>query len=76
MAKVSKNILSILLVITLLISAFGTWKALMILMSNDFSQAATSQGNPAASGKVHVNLLPTPPEATGKVIVNVVEPSK
>lgn len=74
MKRISKNILAAMLIVTLLISAFGTWVTLMV-MSGQFKLPVPPEP-PTAHGKVSVNVLsdviPTPAEPSdteGKVAV-------
>jgi hypothetical protein len=55
MAHISKNILAVLLAVTIVISVVGTWVTFMI-MSGQF-KVPVSPGEPVASGKVGVTVL-------------------
>ncbi len=76
MAHISKNILAALLVITVIISVFGTWLTLMV-MSGQF-KVPVSPAEPVSSGKVGVTVLSDitpepgePMETGGKVALLV-----
>ncbi len=69
MAQTSKNVLAVLLVVTMLVSLIGTMAALTSLT---YKEVPVSQENPGQTdGKVSVYLLPSPVDTAGKVSVNV-----
>ena len=70
MARISKNIMAALLIITMLISVIGTWAAINSMIPYEELPVA-KEPTPVTSGKVSVYVLPPPPEITGKVTVNV-----
>jgi len=78
MTQISKNILAMLLIFTILISVFGTWITLVV-MSGQY-KVPVSPPRHVASGKVGVNVLSEsgilaepaePREIDGKVSVIV-----
>jgi len=73
MAEISKNILATLLIITLVITAVGTWIALSSMTS--YGETPVDKTVNGATGKVSVYLL-SPPKtgaATGRVTVTLLD---
>ncbi|MBN2330688.1 MAG: hypothetical protein JXC85_02635 [Candidatus Aenigmarchaeota archaeon] len=76
MTRISKNILAALLVVTVVISVFGTWVTLMVT-TGQFKLPVPPEP-PTAHGKVSVNVLSDvvlppaePSETEGRVAVFV-----
>jgi len=73
MVVIPKNVVAVLLLVTILVSVIGTWAALSTLTPTTFQRAPTPMDTSQVTGKVTVYVMPPPPEATGEVIVDVVE---
>lgn len=73
MAQSSKNLLAVLLIVTMIISLMGTITAISVLMSyGGYSNVPVSLDKPEeASGRVTVYLASPPADATAKVAVTV-----
>ncbi len=69
MAQSTKNLLAILLLITMIISFMGTLAAISSLIN--YRQVPVSADTGQSVGKVSVYVTPAPPEVTGKVTVNL-----
>lgn len=67
----SKNILAVLLIITIMVSVIGTMAAISSLLPK--KPVPVVEDLSVTSGKVSVYLQETPIELTGKVTVNLVE---
>ena len=67
---VSKNILSALLFVTIMISLLGTWIAISAIISQQ-EVPVTAGDRTLASGRVAVYVMPEPAKATGKVVLNL-----
>ena len=76
MADIDKNVLAALLVITIVISVFGTWITLSSMVSYEEIPAAEEFTN-SRTGRVRV-VAWSPPvsEVAGKVAVNLVNPEE
>ena len=71
MAGISKNVLAALLILSIMVSALGTWAALSSLAGNQIP--VSGEDGSSASGRVTVYVTPPPVETEGKVLVEVVE---
>jgi hypothetical protein len=69
MGSTSRNILAVLLVLTMIISLVGTLAALSSLVSEGYSTVPVGGGQSQSTGKVSVYLPPD--ETAGRVTVNV-----
>ena len=74
MALISKNIMAALLLITIIISAVGTWAAISSLAPYE-EVPVVIEPNPVTGGRVSAYVRGPPPVLTGEVTVNVL-PSK
>ena len=74
MAGTGKNVLAVLLVITMFISLIGTIAAITVMTSQSGYRQAPVSGQPGNedSGKVSAYLSPSAAEMTGKVAANLV----
>ncbi len=69
MGSTSRNLLAVLLVLTMIISLVGTLAALGSLMSGGYKETPVGEPTSQTSGKVSVYV---PPELTaGRVVVNL-----
>ena len=71
MADSTKNLLAILLLITMIVSIFGTMAAISSLLPKQSVPVVKDLSQ--STGKVSVYLEEPPIETTGKVTVNVIE---
>jgi hypothetical protein len=72
MASASRNVLAVLLAITMIVSLVGTMAAIAVISGyGGYQKVPVSSGNPdgGSSGKVSVYLTPEPAPVTGKVTV-------
>ena len=73
MAQISKNLIAVLLIATILISVAGTWIALSSLNPATYEEVTSAKEDlDQATGRVSVYVT-RPAELTGRVTVNVVE---
>ena len=73
MAVVSKNLIAVLLIITILISVAGTWIALSSLNPATYEEVTSAKEDlDQTTGRVSVHVI-RPAQLTGRVTVNVVE---
>jgi hypothetical protein len=73
MAQISKNIIAVLLVLTIVASTVATLSVLNMYSGRDLTPI-TELGKPLASAEVSAYVKPSPVTTTGKVAVNVVVP--
>jgi hypothetical protein len=73
MAGTEKNVLAVLLIITMFISLVGTIAAVMVMTSQGgYREIPTAKAGNEDAGKVSAYLVPPPSEMTGRVAAYVV----
>lgn len=71
---ISRNLMAVLLLITILMTTIGTWAALISLSEMEYTDVPTEPIDPTAqTGRVSVYLVPPPMSLTGNVSLNLID---
>ncbi len=72
MASTSRNVLAVMVIMTLIISLIGTITAISVMMKyGDYRKVPVSEMPNGESGKVSVYLAPSPMDVSGHVSVSL-----